>query len=139
MSVVGSTDGPDDAELQVGGVARLTAQQGIQAIIAPMIEQGASEEEIKATVARARQFYYEHNTPAPTEATSASQRDAEAQPETSEPMEQYPASFNAIVELIATGQEDKIPGVRDIPLKINESEPSSSTLERPKKPWEASS
>lgn len=68
MSVVGSTDGPDDAELQVGGVARLTAQQGIQAIIAPMIEQGASEEEIKATVARARQFYYEHKYVAATDA-----------------------------------------------------------------------
>lgn len=54
-------------------------------------------------------------------------------------MEQYPASFNAIVELIATGQEDKIPGVRDIPLKINESAPSTSTLERPKKPWEEAS
>lgn len=50
--------------------------------------------------------------------------------------EKYPTSFNEIVELIATGQEDKIPGVRDIPLKINESAPSASTLARPKKPWE---
>lgn len=60
MSVAGSTSVPDDAELQVGNAPCLTVQQGIQAIIAPMIEQGVPEEEIKATIAQARQFYYEH-------------------------------------------------------------------------------
>ena len=50
--------------------------------------------------------------------------------------EPYPNSFNAIVELIATGNADKVPGVREIPLKINEEKPSVSTRVRPEKPWE---
>ncbi|EDP41902.1 hypothetical protein MGL_3583 [Malassezia globosa CBS 7966] len=50
--------------------------------------------------------------------------------------EQYPTSFHKIVELIATGQESNIPGIRDIPLQINSQLPSKSKMECPKKPWE---
>ncbi|PWN42897.1 DUF1749-domain-containing protein [Ceraceosorus guamensis] len=49
---------------------------------------------------------------------------------------QHPASFDAIVELISTGQADKIPGIKDIPLQINRATPSESHLKQPPKPWE---
>lgn len=63
---------------------------------------------------------------------------ADTQPEPSADVSQkYPPSFSAIVELIATGQEEKIPGVRDIPLVINEDKPSTTTMPQRKKPWEA--
>lgn len=48
----------------------------------------------------------------------------------------HPASFDAIVELISTGRADAIPGIRQIPLVINEAAPSTSELRRPPKPWE---
>ncbi len=41
-----------------------------------------------------------------------------------------------IVELITTGKTDQIPGIRDIPLKINEEPPTQPTMDRPLKPWE---
>lgn len=63
------------------------------------------------------------------------EQDASTKEDASE-AQKYPASFNAIVNLIATGQEDKIPGVRNIPLIINQEKPSESKMERPKKPWE---
>lgn len=50
----------------------------------------------------------------------------------------HPPSFDALVELIATGRTDEIEGIRDIPLKINEDAPSESKLEQPKKPWQQS-
>lgn len=56
-------------------------------------------------------------------------------PET-EQKEPYPASFAAIVELLTTGREDEIPGIREIPLKIHDQAPSESKMTRPRKPWE---
>ncbi len=53
-----------------------------------------------------------------------------------EDKEPYPASFDAIVELITTGKTDQIPGIKDIPLKINEEPPTQATMNRPLKPWE---
>lgn len=50
----------------------------------------------------------------------------------------HPPSFDALVELIATGRTDEIEGIRDIPLKINEAAPSESKLEQPRKPWQQS-
>lgn len=70
----------------------------------------------------------EHDQDTQAEGPDASQRENASEP--------YPNSFNAIVELIATGNADKVPGVREIPLKINEEMPSVSTRERPEKPWE---
>lgn len=49
----------------------------------------------------------------------------------------HPPSFDALVELIASGRADEIEGIRDIPLKINDDPPSESRLDAPKKPWEA--
>lgn len=152
----------------------LRFQAGIQAIVAQLQAQSASEDEIASTVERATEFFLQKryaeraqangtsmeserpSVEVPT-STSASTRSAApssscdlpaAQTEVSEKNEppvaeasaqgdtQYPASFNAIVELIATGQEDKLTGVNEIPLHINEAAPSVSTMERPKKPWE---
>ncbi|PWN37172.1 uncharacterized protein FA14DRAFT_187300 [Meira miltonrushii] len=45
-------------------------------------------------------------------------------------------SFDEVVELISTGRADQIPGIKDIPLKINEATPSAATMSRPLKPWE---
>lgn len=47
-----------------------------------------------------------------------------------------PPSFDKVVELISTGQTDRIPGIKQIPLKINEEPPSTATMDRPAKPWE---
>ena len=68
-------------------------------------------------------------------AKGGAEQDASTKEDASE-AQKYPASFNAIVNLIATGQEDKIPGVRNIPLIINQEKPSESKMERPKNPWE---
>lgn len=68
----------------------------------------------------------------PEEATDAAAEELE--PARKEP---YPASFAAIVELLATGREDQIPGIREIPLKIHDQPPSESTMTRPPKPWES--
>ncbi|AYO41225.1 hypothetical protein DNF11_0275 [Malassezia restricta CBS 7877] len=96
-----------------------------QVILEQLRAQGASDEEIERTMEQAKQFYLQ-------------QKDARASEmkQTSE-SEQYPPSFHAIVELIATGQESQIPGIRDIPLKINPAPPSESKMECPKKPWES--
>ena len=38
--------------------------------------------------------------------------------------------------MIATGNTEGIPNMRDIPLKINSEPPSESTMDPPRKPWE---
>lgn len=48
----------------------------------------------------------------------------------------HPPSFDALVELIATGRADEIEGIRDIPLQINEAPPSQATMGVRRKPWE---
>ncbi|KAI8820460.1 uncharacterized protein EV422DRAFT_71105 [Fimicolochytrium jonesii] len=49
----------------------------------------------------------------------------------------YPRSFQEICEMIAKGEQ--VPGIRDIPNKLQEARPSSSTLAPRKKPWETQS
>ncbi|KAI9468590.1 hypothetical protein LPJ78_001676 [Coemansia sp. RSA 989] len=44
-------------------------------------------------------------------------------------------SFAEVVQMIASGQE--IPGIRDIPDKLNQEQPSESKISAPPKPWEA--
>ncbi|CAO1615865.1 unnamed protein product [Sympodiomycopsis kandeliae] len=58
------------------------------------------------------------------------------QAEDAAPTAPHPPSFDALVDLIASGRTDEIEGIRDIPLKINEAQPSESQLNAPKKPWE---
>lgn len=69
------------------------------------------------------------NTTLPTTtATITETKSSEAPP--------YPLSFAALASLIASGAP--IPGIRDIPNKLAEGEPSISTVElsKVKKPWE---
>jgi hypothetical protein len=47
---------------------------------------------------------------------------------------QYPLSFQEICELIASGKP--VPGIRQIPNRLNDQEPSKSTMKPRPKPWE---
>ncbi|KAJ3166261.1 hypothetical protein HDU88_003485 [Geranomyces variabilis] len=46
----------------------------------------------------------------------------------------YPRSFQEICEMVARG--DEVPGIRQIPDKLNDAPPSTSALGPRKKPWE---
>ncbi|KAK0538815.1 hypothetical protein OC834_000267 [Tilletia horrida] len=85
------------------------------------------------------------SAPAPgTSSSYSSTAQGQAQPaalpeqdgEEDDSREPYPASFDAIAELIATGRVDQIPGIRDIPLEISEEPPSEAKLAPRPKPWE---
>ena len=105
-------------------------KSGIQVILEQLRAQGASE--IERTMEQAKQFFLQQKYPISTHSRDAKASEVK---QTSE-SEQYPPSFHAIVELIATGQESQIPGIRDIPLQINPAPPSESKMVCPKKPWE---
>lgn len=136
-------------------------QAGIQTIIGPMQSSGVAPEQIEETKKRAKVFFWSQKTgnqvdyadytawlasnsvPATDVGGDTSVGDADAamgaaseQVEDKKDKEPYPASFDAIVELITTGKTDQIPGIRDIPLKINEEPPTQATMSRPLKPWE---
>lgn len=131
-------------------------QAGIQTIIGPMQSSGASAEQIEETKKRAKVFFWSQKTgnqvdyadykawlesdssiAATNGVDGSSASDASATPQTQgKDKEPYPASFDAIVELITTGKTDQIPGIRDIPLKINDQPPTQATMSRPLKPWE---
>lgn len=138
-------------------------QAGIQTIIGPMQSSGVAPEQIEETKKRAKVFFWSQKTGnqvdyadykawlasqsiptssadrSDTSGTQAAQADGVAEAVTGdgkEDKEPYPASFDAIVELITTGKTDQIPGIRDIPLKINEETPTEATMSRPLKPWE---
>ena len=52
----------------------------------------------------------------------------------------YPVTFDELAEMIATGAS--IPGIKDIPNKLNDAEASTSTIataQKTQKPWERSS
>lgn len=107
-------------------------QSGMRMILEQLRAQGASDEEMEHTMEQAKQFYLERKYAICTH----SRNNLESEEKKTSEGEQYPSSFHAIVELIATGQESHIPGIRDIPLKINPAPPSESKMECPKKPWE---
>ncbi|KAE8223421.1 hypothetical protein CF319_g3548 [Tilletia indica] len=73
--------------------------------------------------------------PVPDTEPASSQAAVEAELDDDE-REPYPASFDAIAELIATGRVDQIPGIRDIPLEISDEPPSEAKLAPRPKPWE---
>ncbi|CAD6912867.1 unnamed protein product [Tilletia controversa] len=78
-------------------------------------------------------------TPAPASASAPAPAPAPAPayaPAEDDEREPYPASFDAIAELIATGRVDQIPGIRDIPLEISDEPPSEAKLAPRPKPWE---
>ncbi|WFD20585.1 hypothetical protein MCAP1_002832 [Malassezia caprae] len=110
--------------------------------------QGASEAQIAETVQRATEYYQQRKCVLQTD-SRASEQEAPIHAQTSdlatgsftkepesERSEPYPASFAAIVELLTTGREDEIPGIREIPLKIHDQPPSESKMTCPRKPWE---
>lgn len=138
-------------------------QAGIQTIIGPMQSSGVAREQIEETKKRAKVFFWSQKTGNQVDyadytawlalndsipsaggvGSSSSDADAvnapghaEADGEKAKDKEPYPASFDAIVELITTGKTDQIPGIRDIPLKINQEPPTQATMSRPLKPWE---
>ncbi|EPQ31090.1 uncharacterized protein PFL1_01279 [Pseudozyma flocculosa PF-1] len=138
-------------------------QSGLDAILGPLTASGATPDQLLQTKQRAKVFFFMSKTgteidfddytswlssrapapaPAPTAPSSSSNPSAATDGATAAPaaphdkQEPYPASFDSIVELIATGQTDKIAGIRDIPLVINEEEPTKPSLSRPLKPWE---
>ncbi|TKY89901.1 hypothetical protein EX895_001198 [Sporisorium graminicola] len=126
-------------------------QAGIQTIIGPMQSSGVAPEQIEETKKRAKVFFWSQRTGnqvdyadykawlasntslADTNGAGVASQVDETKAQDKEP---YPASFDAIVELITTGKTDQIPGIRDIPLKINEQPPTQATMSRPLKPWE---
>ncbi|EST08000.1 hypothetical protein PSEUBRA_002392 [Kalmanozyma brasiliensis GHG001] len=130
-------------------------QAGIQTIIGPMQSSGVAPEQIEETKRRAKVFFWSQKTgnqvdyadykawlatqssiPAASGAVGGAAVAAQAETADKEDKEPYPASFDAIVELITTGKTDQIPGIRDIPLKINEEPPTQASMDRPLKPWE---
>ena len=128
-----------------------------------MIARGASQAELDAITAQAKDFYLRQRQPqqaatAPTLSTSvpngvvlsdasttslAPDQTAAPNSITSSSPEQasYPVSFSEIAALIASGAP--IPGIKTIPEKINEEPPTAPQLAgvvqgAGKKPWEKS-
>ncbi|KAK9899719.1 hypothetical protein P389DRAFT_207353 [Cystobasidium minutum MCA 4210] len=135
--------------------------RGLESIIGPMKASGASQEEIDNVTSRAKQFYLSRKQPSTTPSTAVASstpqepatphRDtaetdssgtdqsrgrvlAPEEPEDDQP--RYPLSFDELAEMIATGAH--IPGIREIPDKLNEEKPSEPVLAktRVRKPWE---
>ncbi|CAD6884652.1 unnamed protein product [Tilletia caries] len=118
-------------------------QAGIDSITTPLRNAGRSEVQIGEVVKRAQVFYFSQHTtattPAPASASAPAPAPAPAPayaPAEDDEREPYPASFDAIAELIATGRVDQIPGIRDIPLEISDEPPSEAKLAPRPKPWE---
>lgn len=135
-------------------------QAGIQTIIGPMQASGVAPDQIEETKKRAKVFFWSQKTGNQVDyaeykawldtnsiasngkvstdaaAASASASASEGEKKEEKEKEPYPASFDAIVELITTGKMDQIPGIRDIPLKVNEEPPTQASMSRPLKPWE---
>ncbi|CAD6973706.1 unnamed protein product [Tilletia controversa] len=120
-------------------------QAGIDSITTPLRNAGRSEVQIGEVVKRAQVFYFSQHTtattPAPASASASAPAPAPAPapayaPAEDDEREPYPASFDAIAELIATGRVDQIPGIRDIPLEISDEPPSEAKLAPRPKPWE---
>jgi len=142
-------------------------ERGLETILKPMRESGASQEELDLITARARQFYASRQ---PSNNTTSSQQ---TQPQTADnqvdistqevnsvvsqasqastnPFDTsmptslasdnapYPVTLEQIAEMIANGT--LIPGIREIPKKINEEQPTEAKVAKMqgagKKPWE---
>lgn len=87
----------------------------------------APADQIESVTDRAKVFYYSSKTGQQLDYHDfAAWKAARRAP--------HPASFDAIVQLIATGQTDKIPGIRDIPLKVRYSTIQYSAVHSPPSP-----
>ncbi|GAA93893.1 uncharacterized protein L969DRAFT_92198 [Mixia osmundae IAM 14324] len=137
-----------------------TFQTGLRAVLRPLIERGASREEVQAVTQRAKAFYLarlasdpslarpslsrvngsatetDHDPPLASSTLATS--DATEAPVEAAPTEAYPASFSEIAELIATGAP--IPGIKQIPNMLNDAPPSEPVVATQagagRKPWE---
>ncbi|KAI9105739.1 hypothetical protein DFS34DRAFT_26476 [Phlyctochytrium arcticum] len=65
--------------------------------------------------------------PLETASTTDTSSSSETQP-------RYPSSFQELCEMVARGEE--VPGIKEIPDKLNEQKPSESKMAPKKKPWE---
>ncbi|KAI9178986.1 hypothetical protein H9P43_005648 [Blastocladiella emersonii ATCC 22665] len=108
-----------------------TFQAGLKSILAGV----ADPADHPAATDKARRFYYARLTaaaaasaPAPAPAPASPEPTAAA----TEPA--YPASFAEIVRLVSEGKP--VPGVREIPDKLNDAAPTPATLAPRRKPWE---
>ncbi|GAA5859442.1 hypothetical protein JCM1840_004619 [Sporobolomyces johnsonii] len=130
--------------------------QGLASILAPYYARNASPDEITQVTKRAEAFYLSSQAPedaqepAPLEALtsvspihshppSASFSAAETAAAAAAPADDppYPLTFAHLAHLIATGAP--IPGIKDIPDRLAEGEPSESrreVVEGVRKPWE---
>ncbi|TPX32067.1 hypothetical protein SmJEL517_g04787 [Synchytrium microbalum] len=134
-------------------------QRGVKSITQNSV--GRSDEDLAIAVNKAKWFYYckfvqkfdyeayltwknGSSTAATSASTGATTTDAqkpsssfaataELQTDDSE-QPKYPRSFAELCEMVARGEP--IPGIRQIPNKLNEGTPSQATLAPRKKPWE---
>ncbi|PWZ03807.1 hypothetical protein BCV70DRAFT_141282, partial [Testicularia cyperi] len=119
-------------------------QAGLQTILGPMQQSGVPADKIEETRQRAKVFFWSQSAGVQVDyADYKAWKESQTAPDAAAgsvaegtAKEPYPASFDAIAELIATGKTDQIPGIREIPLQINEQPPSQAVLDRPLKPWE---
>ncbi|KAI8806090.1 hypothetical protein BJ742DRAFT_774587 [Cladochytrium replicatum] len=69
-----------------------------------------------------------------TETTTTTDKTGGESADTATAEPSFPLSFAKICEMVARGEP--IPGIKQIPDKINEEAPSASTLKPRRKPWE---
>ncbi|KAK4050710.1 hypothetical protein OIO90_004932 [Microbotryomycetes sp. JL221] len=134
--------------------------QGLETILQPMYAQGASQQEVDDVTERAQAFFLAQqqqqrfasdrqqneqaaitSTPSqlePTQSRASSAADAASPTTTTSKSDDapYPVSFQQLAALIASGAP--IPGLKEIPDKLAEGEPSESTIDvkTVRKPWE---
>ncbi|GAA6045555.1 hypothetical protein NBRC10513_007915 [Rhodotorula toruloides] len=124
-----------------------TFLQGLEVILQPYYDQGASEDEIRDVVKRAEAFYLSSHAPDDVEqpqplsslttvpsVSSPSASSSSQPPSSSSSDPPYPPTFAQLAALIATGAP--IPGIKEIPDKLAEGEPSESRESVRRKPWE---
>ncbi|SCZ89128.1 BZ3500_MvSof-1268-A1-R1_Chr1-1g00979 [Microbotryum saponariae] len=124
--------------------------QGLESILAPYRANGASEHEIQQLSQRAFEFYQRQQQQS-SSAAECAQRGAQQERSAAGSVgcmpygvtssrtpdnPPYPISFTQLASLIASGAP--IPGIKDIPDRLNEGEPTPSQvdLSAVKKPWE---
>ncbi|BGP25134.1 hypothetical protein JCM10295v2_004054 [Rhodotorula toruloides] len=127
-----------------------TFLQGLEVILQSYYDQGASEDEIRDVVKRAEAFYLSSHAPedleqpqplsalttVPSVSSPSQPSTAPQPPPSSAPSDHppYPPSFAELAALIATGAP--VPGIKEVPDKLAEGEPSESREGVRRKPWE---
>ncbi|GAA5987613.1 hypothetical protein JCM10908_007136 [Rhodotorula pacifica] len=127
---------------------------GLESILQPFIEQGASEEELRGIAQRAEAFYLSNHAepdpeqpqplsalapphPPPSSSSAPSTVPTSTSTATTDSQPPYPPTFAELAQLIATGAP--VPGIKDIPDQLASEPASESRAERKRKPWEGES